>query len=158
MPMTYENIDPAAVTTDASATSGFGDPADINDEDVVAAEADACNLAIEHAIFTAHATSVLPNGADPDAVAMQQQADAMVGVRDEARVRADRLAAAKGTDVSGVLQPMLRGHRGQAETQYARSEWTMVNGVGLTQAQQDELQLTCDRAERIAAVVDGWVT
>lgn len=156
MGMTYLNIDPVSVVTGASASSGFGDPADLTDEDAISAEADACNLEVEHAIMIEHATSVLPNGADPDAAPMQADADAGLAQRDEARATADRISTAIGTDVSGVMQPILNGHRARAEEQYARAEWLASNSVGLTQSEMDAFQLECDRAERVAAVVDGW--
>jgi len=156
MPMTYTQIDPAEVEAETSAATGFGNPADVAVNDAIGAEADACTLEIERAIFVAHATSVLPNGADPDAGAWQQKADDGVPVVAEARERADRLAVAVGIDVSGVRQRILDGHRERAEREYAAAEWTASNATGLSQPELDALQLICDRAEREAAVIDGW--
>lgn len=156
MPMTYENIDPAAEQAKLASSTGYGDTSGVTDGDALAAEQAACVLELRHAFLTEHATSVLPNGADPDAVAMQRSADALVAAKDEARATSDRIAAINTTDVSGVMQPVLDANRHKAEHDFVTAEWNMANYPGLTQSQTDQLQNQCDRAEREASVIDNW--
>lgn len=156
MPMQYNNIDPVEEAKRLVAATGHGDTSTITDDDALRAEAGACVLELRHAFLMEHATSAQPNGADPDANAMQRAADALVEGRDEARAAADRIAAVNTTDVSGVMQPILDSNRMKAEHDFLTAEWQINNVPGLTQAQQDDLQLKCDRAEREASVIDNW--
>lgn len=156
MPMTYNHIDPAAEQEKLVSATGYGDTSTVTDADARAAEQGACVLELRHAFLTDHATSILPNGADPDAAAMQRSADALVAAKDEARATADRIAGINTTDVSAVMQPILDANRHKAEHDFVNAEWQMNNVPGLTQDQQDALQLQCDRAEREAGVIDGW--
>lgn len=155
MPMTYTHIDPATEQKKLVAATGYGDTSEITDADAIAAERTACLLELRHAFLVEHATSVLPN-ADPEAASMQQSADALAVASDEARATADRLIAVNTTDVSEVMQPILDVNRHKAEQDFVTAEWSMGNVPGLTQEEQDALQVQCDRAEREAAVIDGW--
>ena len=156
MPMTYDHIDPAEREIMRVKATGLGDTSLLDDQDALVSEQQLVVLQLRRAISNEHATSALPNGADPEATEHASQ----VGLLDQAVANAlairDRIVAVTSTDVSDVAQPILDANRAQAEANYSDAEWALANTPGLTQERQDALQLRCDRAEREAAVIDGW--
>lgn len=153
--MDYNHIDPAARERALVAATGYGDTAQLTDDDASAAELTVCVLKLRHAFFDAHATSAVPNP-DPDAALMAVQRDAIAEVVTEAEATRDRIIAETGTDVSDVMPPVLEANRQKAEQDFFDAEWAMTNVPGQPQDQLDALQVSCDRAEREAAVIDGW--
>jgi hypothetical protein len=156
MPMVYNHIDPAEREKALVSSSGYGDTSLLTDDDALSACLDVCVLQLRHAFYNEHATSAVPNP-DPVADAFAGQRDAIAPVLAEAEATRDRIVAETGTDVSGVMPPILEVNRQKAEQDYFDAEWTMNNTPGLTQEQIDALQAQCDRAEREASVIDNWV-
>jgi len=153
--MDYNHIDPAEREKSLVANTGYGDTAVLGDADALVAEQSVCVLKLRQAFFNQHATSAVPNP-DPAAAAFAQQRDALDAAIVEAEGVRDRIVAETGTDVSAVMQPILDANRRNAETVHFDAEWSMNNIPGMSQAQQDDLQVCCDRADREVAVIDGW--
>jgi hypothetical protein len=155
--MIYTQTDPAELEAAKVKATGFGDTSLLVDADALAAERQVLLLKLKRAFCNEHATAATPNP-DPEAVALAHQVTLLDGAIADAEAKRDRIVAATGTDVSGVVQPILDANRAQAESDYHDAEWSMVNVPELTPAQTNILQVKCDRAEREAAVIDGWGT
>jgi len=157
MGMTYSYLNPAERAVALTKATGLGDASLLDDNDAFSAERSVKLLELKQAFYNEHATSVLPNGVDPDAALMAEQRDARDGPITQAKVIRDRIVSITLTDVSVVMQPLLDTNRAKAETDYHDAEWMLLNTPGLPQQQQDALQLICDRAEREVFVIDNWV-
>jgi len=156
MAINYEKIDTDARGKALVAATGHGDTDSLTEANARAAEQAVCVLKLREAFFNEHATSVNPNGADPSASTFASQRDALATSIAEAEAARDRIVAATGADVSGVMAPILAANRTKAEQDHFDADWKAVNVPGLSQAELDECQLICDRAEREVAVIEGW--
>jgi hypothetical protein len=153
--MDYNHIDTEARERALIANTGYGDTAQLTDADARAAEHQVCVLKLREAFLNAHATDPTPNP-DPNAAQMAAQAAALAAAVTDAEAYRDRVLTATGADVADVMAPILEANRQKAEQDFFDAEWAMTNVPDQPQDQLDALQVTCDRAEREAAVIDGW--
>jgi len=149
--MDYQHINAAEAAEKLTRQTGYGDTGVLSDADATAAEVSYCGMCLRIGMLEAHGAS-----ADPDAVALARHATALQNTKAELLAVRDRMVTATGADVSAVMPEVLALNRAKCESDHFEADWALTNVADLTADQTADLTLQRDRAEREAAVIDGW--